>query len=244
MEEKITDTTRLVEEGIELQKLSRIEDRLTTEAPVRLTNAGIQGSCSVGAFTYFCPDGEFRNTDIGRFCSIARNVAIAPSEHPLDWVSTHPFQYNGIPWFDKHPNWPAYAGSNLEWDGRCLRTTIGNDVWIGRNVVIREGVTIGDGAVIGANSFVNEDIGPYCIAVGQPAKVVRKRFSDSLISELLRIGWWNLVPPENIKNSYNNIRSFIDTFDRDHRDGNNWPILSVMRYEILRSANGYHLNSV
>ncbi|MGH0002048.1 CatB-related O-acetyltransferase [Pseudovibrio ascidiaceicola] len=241
MEEKITDTSRLVEEGIELQKLSRIEDRLITEAPVRLTNAGIQGTCSVGAFTYFCPDGEFRNTDIGRFCSIARNVAIAPSEHPLDWISTHPFQYNGIPWFNKHPNWSSYAGSKLEWDGRGLRTTIGNDVWIGRNVVIREGVTIGDGAVIGANSFVNDDIAPYCIAVGQPAKPIRKRFSDAVISELLEICWWNLVPPAHIKQSYNNIKNFIDTYDRDHKNGSNWPSLTVKRFEISKCSNEYRL---
>ncbi|MFS8184980.1 CatB-related O-acetyltransferase [Pseudovibrio denitrificans] len=230
----MTDAAQLAEKGIFVQKVSRIHDTLTVEAPVRLTNAGIHGKCNVGAFTYFSPEGELRDTSIGRFCSIARNVAIAPSEHPLDWVSTHPFQYNGIPWFDADANWAELVNRELKWEDQGPQTTIGNDVWIGRNVVIREGVTIGDGAVIGSNSFVNTDVAPYSIAVGQPARVVKKRFSDAVIEELLRIKWWNLKLPEHVKRDYNNTRGFIDTFDEDHKNGKIWPSLTVNCYEIRR----------
>ena len=70
-------------------------------------------------------------------------------------------------------------------------TVIGNDVWIGQNAVILPGVHIGDGAIIGANSVVGSDILPYTIAVGNPARVIRKRFDDELIRLMLAFKWWD-----------------------------------------------------
>ena len=70
-------------------------------------------------------------------------------------------------------------------------TVIGNDVWIGQNAVILPGVHIGDGAIIGANSVVGSDIEPYSIVVGNPAKLLRKRFDDELISLMLQFKWWD-----------------------------------------------------
>ena len=69
--------------------------------------------------------------------------------------------------------------------------TIGNDVWIGRNVIIISGVKIGDGSVIGAGSVVTKDVPPYAIAAGNPAKIVRMRFDEETIKKLLKIEWWN-----------------------------------------------------
>lgn len=51
---------------------------------------------------------------------------------------------------------------------------IGNHVWIGLNVTILKGVQIGDGAVIGAGAVVTRDIPPACLAVGVPARVIKK----------------------------------------------------------------------
>ena len=68
---------------------------------------------------------------------------------------------------------------------------IGNDVWIGQNAVILPGVHIGDGAIVGANSVVGSDIDPYTIVVGNPARILRKRFDDELIDLILRFKWWN-----------------------------------------------------
>ena len=70
-------------------------------------------------------------------------------------------------------------------------TVIGNDVWIGQNATILPGVTIGDGAIIGASSVVGSDIAPYTIAVGNPARAIKKRFDDELIELLLKFKWWD-----------------------------------------------------
>ena len=76
--------------------------------------------------------------------------------------------------------------------------TIGNDVFIGMNVTILDGVTIGDGAIIGAGAVVNKDIPPYAIAVGNPIRIVKYRFEENVVKELLELKWWNL-PEENLK---------------------------------------------
>jgi virginiamycin A acetyltransferase len=69
--------------------------------------------------------------------------------------------------------------------------TIGNDVWIGYGSTIMSGITVGDGAVIAANSNIVKDVEPYSIVGGNPAKQIKKRFSDEDIDLLLKIGWWN-----------------------------------------------------
>ena len=81
---------------------------------------------------------------------------------------------------------PAMTDMPLKGD-----TVIGNDVWIGQNAVILPGVHIGDGAIIGANCVVGSDVAPYTIVIGNPAKEVRKRFDDELISLMLKFRWWD-----------------------------------------------------
>jgi carbonic anhydrase/acetyltransferase-like protein (isoleucine patch superfamily) len=68
---------------------------------------------------------------------------------------------------------------------------VGNDVWIATNVSIMQGVTVGDGAVIAQESFVTRDVPPYALVGGHPARIIRYRFAEAQISELLRIAWWN-----------------------------------------------------
>lgn len=70
-------------------------------------------------------------------------------------------------------------------------TVIGNDVWIGQNVTFLPGVHVGDGCIIGANSVVAKDIPPYSVVVGNPARVVRRRFDDEMIDLLEKLEWWN-----------------------------------------------------
>ena len=83
---------------------------------------------------------------------------------------------------------------------------IGNDVWIGYEAVIMAGVSIGDGAIIGARAVVTRDVPPYTITGGVPAKAIRKRFSDDVISELLKLQWWNW-PEEKIRQHIPDIQS-------------------------------------
>ena len=82
----------------------------------------------------------------------------------------------------------APAASDMPFKGN---TVIGNDVWIGQNAVILPGVHVGDGAIIGANGVVGSDVAPYTIVIGNPAKVLRKRFDDELIDLMLRFKWWD-----------------------------------------------------
>lgn len=137
----------------------------------------------------FCGyDCEIYNTDIGSFCSIANNVTIGGSQHPMEWVSTSPVFRAGRDSVKK-----KYSEFKFE-DGK--RTIIGPDVWIGEKALIKQGVTIGAGAVVGMGSVVTKDVGPYQIVGGCPAKVIRKRFDDDTIDNLLEIKWWEFNEQE------------------------------------------------
>ncbi|MBP5639577.1 MAG: CatB-related O-acetyltransferase [Victivallales bacterium] len=149
----------------------------------------------VGDFTYIA-DNEFEShvthhyewlgdrLIIGKFCQIAAGVEFVMNgaNHQMNAVTTYPF-YTLEGWEMKPP-----AKESLPFKGD---TVVGNDVWIGQNAVVLPGVHIGDGAIIGANSVVGNDVTPYTIVVGNPAKALRKRFDDELIDLLLRLKWWN-----------------------------------------------------
>lgn len=123
---------------------------------------------------------------IGKFTAIGPGAAflMPGGNHPTVGPSTYPFTMFGGAWTDR----TLEAFRAIEQPGD---TQIGNDVWIGRGVVIMPGVSIADGAIIGAYSTVTKDVGPYEIAAGNPARIVRKRFSDTEIETLLRVQWWN-----------------------------------------------------
>ncbi len=97
-------------------------------------------------------------------------------------------------------NWEAHI-----WDNKG-DIIIGNDVWIGYEAIIMAGVTVGDGAIIGTRAVVTKDVPPYTIVGGVPAKVIRKRFSDDVISTLLEAKWWDW-PEEKIKKHISDIQS-------------------------------------
>lgn len=149
----------------------------------------------VGDFTYIA-DSDFEShvthlyswskdkLIIGKFCQIADGVEFVMNDanHQMNAVSTFPF-YTLEGWNMEPPK-----SEDMPFKGD---TVIGNDVWIGQNTTILPGVHIGDGAIIGANSVVGKDIDPYTVVVGNPAKPVRKRFDDELISLLLKWKWWD-----------------------------------------------------
>ena len=81
------------------------------------------------------------------------------------------------------------------------KVSIGNDVWIGCNAIIKKGIKIGNGAVIGAGSVVTKDVPAYAIVVGNPGKIIKYRFEDSIIKELKEIKWWNWSIEEITKKS-------------------------------------------
>ncbi|OCG03259.1 hypothetical protein A9G12_08125 [Gilliamella sp. wkB112] len=157
----------------------------------------IDNDCTVDDHSYII-SGLVKNTKIGKYCSIATNVTIGADRHPTDWLSTHPFQYNDTDNF------------------KPLKiTTIGNDVWIGANVVIITGVSIGDGAIIGASSVVTRDIPPYAIVAGIPAKIIRYRFNENIINKLLKLKWWDSEYHFHHKNEidFSNIEKAVEQIE-------------------------------
>ncbi len=138
---------------------------------------------------------------IGKFCSIAcgAKFIFTSANHKLGSLSTYPFPLFFEEWeLDK-------ANVTDSWDNKG-DIVIGNDVWIGYEAVIMQGVTIGDGAIIGTRAVVTKDVPPYTIVGGIPAKTIRKRFSDEVISRLLEIKWWEL-PDERIRENISAIQS-------------------------------------
>jgi len=139
----------------------------------------------IGEWTYGSPEiilgrthGKFQ---IGKYCSIAPNVeCILVGDHRTDFVTTYPFNV----FFDEFKNLkghPRHRGDII----------VGSDVWIGYGARILSGTTIGDGAVIAANAMVVKDIPPYAIVAGNPAKIIRYRFTPDIIEKLLLIKWWD-----------------------------------------------------
>ncbi len=126
---------------------------------------------------------------IGKFCSIGDDVEFNTiGDHNIDWMASYPF-HNIAYWEASKP---------LEPHRRSMEITVGNDVWIGYGARILHGVTIGDGAVVGAYAVVARDVRPYAVVVGNPAKEVKRRFSDDVVDSLLEIKWWDW-PDEKIK---------------------------------------------
>lgn len=151
--------------------------------------------------------GEYK---IGNFCSIASNCKIYTGRggHRKEFVSTYPFGaiYNNI-----FPN--NFSKLLVEDKGNVI---IENDVWIGQNVTIMPGVCIGSGSIIANNSHVIKSCEPYSIIGGNPAKIIKKRFSESQIEKLLEIEWWTWTEHRINKNlaliTSNDIDKFINNY--------------------------------
>ncbi|WP_180271567.1 CatB-related O-acetyltransferase [Fredinandcohnia onubensis] len=159
---------------------------------------------TIGRYSYIGRNTAINNTDIGQFCSIAGDCKIGGSSHPLDWVSTSPVFHEGRNIMGKNFSNHPYKTT--------IKTTIGNDVWIGSNCLIKSGVKIMDGAVVGMGSVVTKDIGPYEIWAGNPAKLIRKRFNEVTATKLLETEWWDLDEEAlyNASKSFNEINKFIN----------------------------------
>ncbi len=150
-----------------------------------------------------------KNTTIGQFCSIARNVMIGAHNHPTNWLSSNPFQYSNK--FKNFQMKNKYKFDNSQ------PTIIGNDVWIGTNVVIISGVKIGDGAIIAANAVVTRDVPPYAIVGGLPAKIIKYRFDKETIADLISLKWWELSDNDIRKLPFNDITKCIQQLKQENK---------------------------
>lgn len=154
----------------------------------------------IGDFTYYDDPEDSENFErnvlyhfpfigdkliIGKFCAIARGVQFIMNgaNHSMAGFSTFPFYIFGNGWETAQPQ----AG-DLPYKGD---TVIGNDVWVGYQALIMPGVKIGNGAIISSRSVVTSDVPAYSIVGGNPARVIRQRFTDETISRLEKLAWWD-----------------------------------------------------
>ena len=163
------------------QLAGKIEIGICTE----INNSLIRGAVIIGNYTSINGPTTFISSKhnqikIGNFTSIAHNVTIIEYNHNLNKLSTS--------FLGKKLSGRSFV--NDTWSKGPIE--IGNDMWIGAGSSVLSGVRIGNGAVIGANSIVNTDVPDYAIVAGNPAKIIRYRFSDDIIDKLNEIEWYNL----------------------------------------------------
>lgn len=160
---------------------------------------------SLDDYSYIAKNGSLSNVSIGKFCSIGPNFCCGLGLHPTNGISTAPMFYstarqNGV---------TLCKECKFE---ELKQTYIGNDVFIGANATVLDGVRIADGAVIGAGAVVVKDVPPYAIAVGVPAKVVKYRFDETTVQNLLERKWWNDSETEfqKVERNFWNVEAFLN----------------------------------
>jgi acetyltransferase-like isoleucine patch superfamily enzyme len=205
---------------------------LEFEVPIRLLACSLD-SVGMGAYSYVAAGSRLERVKVGRFCSIADEVRIGLGSHPMGWLSTNPFSY-----------FPLVPGLHVEtppftYDWQAKPTELGHDVWIGARVMIPGGVKIGTGAVVAAGSIVTKDVPPYAVVAGNPARIVKQRFADELIADLLASNWWQYDWPKIFREQradlppWDDPRALLIWLDGRQES---LPVLSIVRKRLRRDG--------
>jgi len=217
---------------IKISDDAHIGGTIWMEPHTRLGEVEVFPNCRMGMHSYMV-SGLMRSTvSVGRYCSIGRGVSVGTGEHALEALSTGgPIQNN-------------YASKQYSVADKThnIRTLIKDDVWIGDNATIFSGVTIGMGAVIGTGAVVTSDIPDYAVAVGIPARVMKYRFEDHIIEQLIKSEWYN-YDPEDILSICNELIE-MDTFLECLQKSGFTPVFEKEQYiEISKRAKNTLLRS-
>lgn len=161
-------------EGVRVDRRSRVEAGARLAHHVELLDTTIQRYTSVGRYA------KCHYADIGPFCSIAWDVTIGATGHPLDRLTSHAFAYRRT------------IGEFVPADIHIPRprVVLGADVWVGASVIVMPGVHVSTGAVLGAGAIVTSDVEPYAVMVGAPARRRGFRIPEELIADTLALAWW------------------------------------------------------
>lgn len=146
----------------------------------------ILNEVTMGDYSYVVNDGQITYTTIGKFCSIAAMIRINPGNHPMHRTTQAHFTYRASAYFPGESDDAEFFAWRRE--HHC---TIGHDVWLGHGAIVLPGRNIGTGAVIAAGAIVTKDVAPYTIVAGNPARPVRRRFSEAVEDGLMDLAWWD-----------------------------------------------------
>lgn len=144
----------------------------------------VLGDVRFGSYSYVNENSMMSGVTLGRFTSVGPHFLCGYGDHPADFVTTSPVFYS-----TRKQCGVSFAETTRYDEKR--QTIVGNDVWIGARVFVRDGVAIGSGALIAAGAVVTNDVPEYAIVGGVPAKLIRYRFADDVVAQLLDIQWWN-----------------------------------------------------
>lgn len=224
------------------------------ETPVQINNAPmlIYKDIYIGAYSFMRSGIVKHVKKIGRYCSIGPNVTIGEGEHPTTWLTSSPVAYYDLfKWDPKEQGLlkKRAVKQTPENDKSVTHglTTIGNDVWIGANAVIRRGVTIGDGAIVASGAVVSKDVEPYTIVGGIPAKVIRKKFDDKIVEDMMRVKWWEFNVNDLAGIPFDDPATCLQIIEEREAKGDlkRWPekfgtvaLSSKDRAEIIKKAPG------
>jgi phosphonate metabolism protein (transferase hexapeptide repeat family) len=169
----------------------------TIDPTAKLHDARLGAYCEVGArtmlhdvvmsdYSYVVNDAQITYTTIGKFCSIAAMTRINPGNHPMQRASQAHFTYRASAYFSNESDEAEF----FEWR-RDKRVHIGHDVWIGHGAIVLPGRSVGTGAVVAAGAIVTKDVLAYTIVAGNPARMIRRRFEESISNRLAKLAWWD-----------------------------------------------------
>ena len=140
----------------------------------------------MGDYSYVVNDSQITYSTIGKFCSIAAMTRINPGNHPMHRATQAHFTYRASAYF------PGEADDAEFFDWRRQHHIhIGHDVWIGHGAIVLPGRNIGTGAVITAGAIVTRDVAAYTIVAGNPARPIKRRFSEAVAGRLAELAWWD-----------------------------------------------------
>jgi len=166
-----------------LLKGVNIKGEVTVGSKSILKFVEVRGPVTIGNYTTINGPNvqvfaKLNRITIGNYCSIARDVTIQEYNHKTNAISSYNFQ--------KH----VFGGKPIDDVVSKGPIVIGSDVWIGTKSIVLSGVAIGHGAIVAAGSVVTKDVKPYAIVGGNPARVIRQRFSQEIVDHLLALKWW------------------------------------------------------
>ena len=156
---------------------------------------------------------------IGSYCSFAAGTDVV-TNHQIQYITTHPFIYagseiEGLPYdYENASVCQWYFEGVKPLDDKVIkdkRITIGNDVWLGRNVIVTNSSNIGNGVIAGAGAVITKDVPDYAVVAGVPARIIRYRYSKEQIKALNEIAWWDWTDDE-IRERYNDFYLPINEF--------------------------------